>query len=140
METEQIKHLEFIQNSIIRMNSNSFQLKGWMITVVAALLAIYADSKNSVFIAVAVFPVLLFWLLDAFYLQQERKFRGIYNDVAGISKGEGRQSILPFEIPLEKYNGGSYSYYSSFKSKTIAPLYGLISVFLIIGSIILCSL
>lgn len=140
METEKIKHLEFIQNSITRMNSNSFQLKGWMITIVAALLAIYASSQDSLFIVIAVFPVILFWFLDAYYLQQERKFRGIYNDVAGISKEDKRQLVQLFEIPLEKYTGGTYSYFSSFISRTISPLYGLVSILLIIGSIILCRI
>ena len=32
MTEEQIKHLEFIQGIINRMNSNSFAIKGWAIT------------------------------------------------------------------------------------------------------------
>mgnify|MGYP000871954660 CR=1 FL=1 len=31
MTDEQIKHLEFIQDVVTRMNSNSFQIKGWCI-------------------------------------------------------------------------------------------------------------
>lgn len=47
------KHLEFIQNIITRMNTNSFQIKGWAVTIVYALLAIYASSKNEYFILAA---------------------------------------------------------------------------------------
>lgn len=36
MEKEKIKHLEFIQNIINRMNLNSFQIKEWMIMIVSA--------------------------------------------------------------------------------------------------------
>lgn len=36
MEKETIKHLEFIQNIINRMNLNSFQIKEWMIMIVSA--------------------------------------------------------------------------------------------------------
>ena len=36
MEQERIQHLEFIQNIINRMNSNSFQIKEWMIMIVSA--------------------------------------------------------------------------------------------------------
>ena len=81
MNEEKIKHLEFIQGVINRMNSNSFQIKGWMITIVAALLALYASSSNVAYIFVGIVPTILFWLLDSYYLQQERKFRGVYDDV-----------------------------------------------------------
>jgi hypothetical protein len=39
-----IKHLEFIQGVITRMNANSFQIKGWSVTITAALLALYASG------------------------------------------------------------------------------------------------
>ena len=44
MDNNKIKHLEFIQSTITRMNQNSFQIKGWMITLVSALLAHYARA------------------------------------------------------------------------------------------------
>ena len=33
MSTEQAKHLEFVQNAVTRMASNSFLLKGWTVTI-----------------------------------------------------------------------------------------------------------
>ena len=84
--SEEIKHLEFIQGVITRMNSNSFQMKGWMVAIVSALLAIYADKQNPTYALVAILPTLIFWGLDTYYLWQERKFRGLYNDVAGITE------------------------------------------------------
>ena len=59
MEQERIQHLEFIQNIINRMNSNSFQIKEWMITIVSALLALYASSDNVTYVFVAIVPTLL---------------------------------------------------------------------------------
>ncbi len=85
MQPEQIKHLEFIQNVITRMNTNSFQIKGWSIIIVSALMAIYAPTQSNYFFLIAVFPTSIFWFLDAYYLNQERKFRGLYNDVAGVT-------------------------------------------------------
>lgn len=41
MNEHNIKHLEFIQTNINRMNQNSLQMKGWAITIVSALLAIF---------------------------------------------------------------------------------------------------
>lgn len=135
MEENKIKHLEFIQATITRMNQNSFQIKGWMITIVSALLALYANSENVIYISIAIVPVVIFWLLDAYYLQQERKFRGVYNDVAGLSPDDSRVSIKDFEMPIQKYQCGKYCYFNVLLSKTILPLYGIAIVGLIIAYI-----
>lgn len=130
MKEENLKHLEFIQNVITRMNSNSFQIKGWAITIVSALLAIYASTKNNYFIIVGVFPILIFWFLDSYYLMQERKFRGLYNDVAGIS--DEPQEIKLFEMRPDLYTGNKYSFWSSFSSITILKMYLSITLTLIV--------
>ena len=42
-----LKHLEFIQDVITRMNSNSFLLKGWCVTLMSVLFALSArDTGN----------------------------------------------------------------------------------------------
>lgn len=81
MNEEKIKYLEFIQNIITRMNQNSFMIKGWMVAIVSALLAIYANKENKLFILISIFPVFIFMFLDSYYLWQERKFRHLYNKV-----------------------------------------------------------
>ncbi len=121
MEPDKLKHLEFIQNVITRMNTNSFQIKGWAITIVSATLALYASTKNECFILVGVFPSLIFWFLDAYYLMQERKFWGLYNDVAGVS--EKPIDSKPFTMRPDLYIGGNYRYCKVFWSKTIWKLY-----------------
>ena len=47
MDSDKIKHLEFIQSNIARMNQCSFQMKGWTITIVSALLAIYVATMDN---------------------------------------------------------------------------------------------
>ena len=37
MEADKIKHIEFIQDTITRMNVNSFQIKSWNVTILSAL-------------------------------------------------------------------------------------------------------
>ena len=120
MTEEERQHLEFIQNIITRMNSNSFQIKGATITIVSALFAIYASSPNVLFIFIAALPIIIFWCLDSFYLQQERKFRGVYNDVTGLKK---INKVKIYEMPIHKYKENYFSYCKSFKSKTIFWLY-----------------
>lgn len=123
MNENQRKHLEFLQNIIDRMSQNSFKLKEWMLTLVSALLALYASSSNRLYIEIALGATIVFWLLDAYYLQQERKFRGIYNDVAEVSDEESRIQVKEFEMPIHKYIGCKYCYFNVLKSKTIALLY-----------------
>lgn len=126
---EEIKHLEFIQNVITRMGSNSFQMKGWMVVIVSALLAIYADKQNGLYALFALLPVFVFWGLDAYYLQQERKFRGLYNDVAGITKN---QKIELFAMRPDLYTGEKYSFWDVFGSVTIMTLYAPVIVILLV--------
>lgn len=129
MSESELKHLEFIQNVITRMNSNSFQIKGWTITIVTALIAIYASTSNSYFFLAGIFPTLVFWLLDSYYLNQERKFRGLYNDVAGLATPD--REIKLFEMRPDLYTGGKYSYWSSFFSVTILKMYFSIVIILV---------
>ena len=124
MEPDKLKHLEFIQNVITRMNTNSFQIKGWAVTIVSATLALYASTKNDCFVLVGVFPAFIFWFLDAYYLTQERKFRGLYNDVAGISKKPF--DLKPFAMRPDLYTSErckKYGYWNVFRSTTIWKLY-----------------
>ncbi len=121
MESEKLKHLEFIQNVITRMNVNSFQIKSWAVTIVAATLALYASTKSEWFVLVGIIPSVIFWFLDAYYLTQERKFRGLYNDVAGVS--EKPFDLKPFAMRPDLYVGGKYCYCKVFWSTTIYRLY-----------------
>lgn len=129
MDPERVKHLELIQAVITRMNTNSFQIKGWCITIVSALLAIYASNKNESFILISASATLLFWFLDGYYLMQERKFRGLYNDVAEISTPS--EQIKLFEMRTDLYTKGRFRYLISFSSKTIITFY--LSIIFILG-------
>lgn len=134
MDEDKKQHLEFIQNVITRMNTNSFQIKGMAITIVSALLAIYASTANVLFVFLCIVPTLLFWFLDTYYLQQERKFRGVYNNVCGLKSDI---KVKPYEMPIQKFQGGHYCFYKVFWSKTIAWLYGTILVLLLLGGLFL---
>lgn len=77
--TNKQKHLEFIQTVINRMASNSFLLKGWAITLVAALFALSAKDTDKAYIFIAYIPVVIFWILDGYFLSQERLYCDLYN-------------------------------------------------------------
>jgi hypothetical protein len=60
----------------------------------------------------AVVPTILFLILDTYYLQQERKFRGVYNDVAGLSLTRQKIIVRNFEMPIQKHVGGKYTFFN----------------------------
>lgn len=80
------KHLEFLQNAINRMAGNLFLLKGWTVTLIAALFALAAKDANAVYAALAYFPLLVFWTLDGYFLSQERCFRSLYDHVRKLDE------------------------------------------------------
>lgn len=144
MNEHSIKHLEFIQSNIVRMNQNSFQMKGWTITIISALLVIFAASINNKtgfgnvgFIFAAIVPTFLFWFLDSYYLQQEKKFRGIYNDVALLTEESKAIDIREFEMPLDKYDSCKYCFIRVMWSKTEWPLYLILIVGLTVAGLLL---
>ena len=61
---QKMKHLEFIQNVITRMNSNSFLIKGWAITLVSALFALAANGSNINYVLISYIVILVFWVLS----------------------------------------------------------------------------
>ncbi|WP_258054530.1 hypothetical protein [Streptomyces sp. Ru71] len=78
---DRIKHLEFIQQVVTRLGTNSFLVKGWALTLTAALLAVSASRLSWPIATVGLVPLLCFWYLDTFFLRQERLFRRLYDDV-----------------------------------------------------------
>lgn len=76
-----IKHLEMIQNVIQRTSNNSFQLKGWSITLVGLIGALGLQGSDKRFFLLVFIPLFAFWFLDSFYLQIERKYKILYKNV-----------------------------------------------------------
>lgn len=129
MTDEERQHLEFIQNVINRLSTISIQLKAITITLTAGLLAIYATNPKSILIYISAFQVLFFWFLDSYYLQQERKFRGIYNDKSGVTS---KNKIKDYEMPTHLYKGDRYRFFRGFFSLTKILFFGSVEVILTI--------
>lgn len=136
VKEDPVKHLEFIQNIVTRMANNSFLLKGWTVTIVAALFALAAQNSNPRFVILAFFPVIAFWILDAFYLWQERLFRALYNDIRKKAEDE-IQSKDPFSLDTTPYKSSVQSWARIAVSKTIIIFYGgmVLTIFIVIVAI-----
>jgi len=127
------KHLEFIQGTINRMAGKLFFLKGWTITLITALFAFFAKDANTDFIFVVYFPVFIFWILDGYFLSQERLFRALYNHVRKLDEKEIDFSMNTVEYKKDKRNG----WVRSMLSRTLLFFYlPLISVMLLVTYLI----
>lgn len=93
------KHLEFIQGTINRMSGNLFFLRGWTITLITGLFALSA-AKGSYdgYILLAYFLLAIFWILDGYFLAQERRFRCLYDDVRKLDEDK-----IDFSMKTKKY-------------------------------------
>ena len=82
-EEELFKEIDLIQGCIKRMASNSFLIKGWALSVFAGVTAITkGENLNNIvlLICTTLVPFVCFWILDAYFLQTERRFRMMYSD------------------------------------------------------------
>lgn len=79
--------LQFVQDCISRMASNSSTMKVLAVCLFAATAVAMIRAPH---LAVAAFPLLLvLWGMDAYYLRLEREYRKLYNwVVAARSRGE----------------------------------------------------
>ena len=78
---QKLKHLELIQGVINRLATNSFQMKGWTVVLVAAILVLLARENRLDATYIAIAPILIFWALDGYFLWQERLYRALYDHV-----------------------------------------------------------
>lgn len=94
------QHLNMIQGTIGRLASNSFQMKGWSVVIVSALFALSAANSNKYFALIALFPAFIFWLLDGYFLMQERLFRHLYDEVRAKDVG-----AIDYSMNTEAFSG-----------------------------------
>jgi hypothetical protein len=121
------KHLEMIQVVVGRMAANLFYLKGWSITLVAALFALAAKDANVKLFVVAYFPVLIFWTLDGYFLSQERLFRALYDDVRMKANAD-----IDFSMDTQPFRSNPRNTWARATiSKTLSLFYGPIVVIML---------
>lgn len=132
---KKIKHLEMIQEIISRMANNSFLLKGWTVSIVAGVFALTGKTTNNMYIVVTVVPIIIFCFLDAYYLQQERLYRVLYEKVRLMDESE-----IDFNLKASTTDDVDKNnrYISCLKGKAVLGFYLplAIAVIIIIGLIL----
>lgn len=120
MADMKMKHLEFIQSVIARMNLNSFLLKGWSVTLLAGILAVETVHPHPALVVVGGLPVILFWALDGYYLHVERMYRRRYDAVRLKDNDETDFDMTP--VP------GAFCFVKALLSATVLPFHGCLTV------------
>ena len=128
-----LKHLEFIQGVVNRLGSNAFLLKGWSMTVLVAgsLLMVRLRPDRPLLALMLLVPVLGFWLLDAYFLWQERLFRAEYDRVRKQDKTDFAMN------PMQHRGKPKLRWASTFFSRTLVIFYIIDMVFVsvLVGSL-----
>lgn len=129
---EIIEHLKLIQGVINRMSQISFILKGWTVSISIAILGFATSTSNYWVCLIALFPALVFWALDAYYLRQERLFRCLYDKV------RNNESKIPaFSMDTSTCSNDVDIWRKTLWTKTIFWLHGLTVVLIMIVTILL---
>ena len=116
------KHLEFIQDAINRMAGNSFRLKGWTVLLVSALFAFFARFGETGYVFIVIVPVLAFWILDGFFLSQERLFRSLYDRVRTLD-----EPAIDYSMDTTEFRSISRNHWlNSTLSRTLLVFYGVL--------------
>ena len=121
---KKLKHLEFIQGAINRLAYNSFQMKGWSVVLVAAILVLLAREGVLDAAPIALGPVLVFWGLDGYFLWQERLFRALYDHVRVLEEAEIDFSMDVSALKKDR----SRTWLSATFSRTLFVFYGALAL------------
>ena len=123
------KHLELIQNVISRLAHQSFALKSIAVTLVLAAFAFVGNDGEAANLWIALLPVVTFWGLDAYYLQQERMFRCLYRAAA-----KSESQIEAFSLNVDPFKKETSSWFATIWSKTLlwfyGPIIGVVAIYI----------
>ncbi|TET34435.1 MAG: hypothetical protein E3J72_14250 [Planctomycetota bacterium] len=125
-----IKELEIIQDIIKRMASNSFLIKGWTVTLVVVTLLL-KGSKYQVFISFI--PLLSFWIMDSYFIMQERMYRKLYEWV--VANRPSTQDLL-FDMNARRFKDEVSPWPKTIYSLPILAFY--LPLLILISAYIIC--
>ncbi len=113
-----MKHLELIQNAITRMGANNASLKGYCMTMVAAIIGLAAAVSKEQILLYTMPVVIAFSVLDADYLSLERGFRCHFDEV--------RKRPMDHEPDFHVMPTSQGDFLKSYRSWSVIGFYGAI--------------
>ncbi len=119
------KHVDIMQGVITRMAENSRSCKVWCVTLVSAILVLVARTGEPQHAFIALTPSALFWVLDAYYLAQERAFRQSYSNFIGeLHSGDAMSKSL--YAVAQSGSVWRETLWAMFRSFSVSPFYAVI--------------
>lgn len=100
------------------MNTNSFLIRGWVITLVSALFCLAAKDANLRYVMITYIVIPVFWILDGYYLSMERQYRALYDKVTTEENGD-------FSMNTKQFDTGNSTWSAATFSKTLLLFYGI---------------
>lgn len=123
--TDVKNHLEFLQNIINRMANNSSSCKTWCITIISAMLVVFAENSKPNVMTITYIPTILFLLLDAYYLGLEKGFRNSYDELVDNIHDDKLEIKDIYRI---KIKGNIFRLtFDAFRSPSVWPFYLVIA-------------
>jgi hypothetical protein len=127
------KEIDLIQAVITRMAGNSFMLKGWLISLIAVVMAISKDSILSTnpdfLLFILCIPTVMFWYLDAFFLHREKCYRKLYEWV--ITNRMTSDEHL-YSLNFVRFKKDVKPVFFIMFSQTLLPFYGVLFSILLV--------
>lgn len=134
--TESDRHyISLLQENINRMATNSANCKTWLVTLVAAILALQLTSKELQSILwVALGLIVLFYILDSYYLGLERKFIAVEKDFVKAAKNKGEEEITEgvYSFNIKAVTDPYATTCSAMKSPSTRPFYGILFLIVLV--------
>ncbi len=121
-QPNKIEHLNMIQEIITRMGNNSFSLKQWAVGIMIAIYAFAGENSHKAVI-VTIIPLVVFWILNSYYLMIERKFRCLYDEVRKKKEKNIDFNMNFNSVRVNMKNVSKYCLVKVAFSKTILPFY-----------------
>ena len=129
--TENSRHyISLLQENIKRMATNSAKCKAWLITLVTAIAAF--QNKN-VALWVLLITIVVFYILDCYYLGLERKFIAIQKEFVKAVKDNNEKEISDRLYSFDLMTINKYAtIQSALTSKSTLPFYVLIFIAILV--------
>ena len=132
------QYFTIIQDVINRMAQNSFLIKAWTVTLIAAIFILTFSIVNILIFGVLLAITIIFWVLDSYYLKLERVYRQLYQTkVEEYNNNQKRKSMKLFDMDYEPFKKLEQRVLRIMVSKTEILFYfsiiGTLTCFLIIS-------
>lgn len=133
---EIFKEIDLIQACIERMSKNSFMLKGWALTILAGMIAVLKSEivSDVWLLCVVTIPFVCFWLLDAYFIQTERKYRKLYEWM--IRERKIGNMEFQYDLNPQRFRNDVDKLRKTMMSKTLCLFYAIPIMSMIVLAVI----